>query len=119
LNILRIGFVASEITKHGGIAICAPIAPYKETREKVRETISEYGKFFEVFVSTSLAVCEMRDRKGLYEKARMGLIPHFTGVNDPYEVPESPEFVIDTQTCSPVEGAQVIFRRLENEGFIR
>ena len=96
LNILRIGYVASEITKHGGIAICAPIAPYIKTRRKVRELISQHGSFVEIHVSTSLAVCEQRDTKGLYAKARAGLIKQFTGVDDPYEKPENAEIVIDT-----------------------
>lgn len=119
LNILRIGFVATEITKNGGIAICAPIAPYQATRQKVREAISEAGGFFEVFVSTSLEVCEARDRKGLYAKARAGIIKEFTGISDPYEEPESSELAIDTQDCLPDEAAQRIILRLEKEGYIR
>ena len=119
LNILRIGYVASEITKNGGIAICAPIAPYQVTRQKVRESISQVGGFFEVYVSTSLLVCEARDRKGLYAKARAGIIKEFTGISDPYEAPESSELVIDTQDCLPDEAAQRIILRLEKEGYIR
>ncbi len=119
INILRIGFVASEITKNGGIAICAPIAPYLATRQKVREAISSVGGFFEVFVSTSLEECEARDRKGLYAKARAGIIKEFTGISDPYEAPESPELAIDTQDCLPDEAAQRIILRLEKEGYIR
>ena len=90
LNIRRIGFVASEITKNGGIAICAPIAPYRETRRAVREMVEAQGAFIEIHVSTPLDVCESRDRKGLYAKARKGIIPEFTGISDPYEVPEQP-----------------------------
>ncbi len=119
LNILRIGYVASEITKHGGIALCAPIAPYQATRRKVREMVSEVGGFVEVYVSTSLEVCESRDRKGLYAKARAGLIQQFTGINDPYEVPKSAELSIDTQECSPDEAAQRILLKLESMGYIR
>lgn len=119
LNILRIGFVANEITKNGGIAICAPIAPYRETRRKVRDNISGSGGFFEVFVDTPLEVCEARDRKGLYAKARAGIIKEFTGISDPYEAPENAELVIDTQDCLPDEAAQRIILRLEKEGFIR
>ncbi len=119
LNILRIGFVATEITKNGGIAICAPIAPYQATRQKVREAISGVGGFFEVFVSTSLEECEARDRKGLYAKARAGIIKEFTGISDPYEAPETPELEIDTQDCLPDEAAQRIILRLEKEGYIR
>ena len=89
LNILRIGYVASEITKSGGIAICAPIAPYAETRRRVREMIEPHGGFIEIHVATPLKVCEQRDRKGLYAKARAGLIKGFTGISDPYEVPEN------------------------------
>ena len=96
LNIQRIGFVASEITKNGGIAICAPIAPYAATRRQVREMIQPLGGFLEVHVATPLEVCEERDRKGLYAKARAGLIKGFTGIDDPYEVPENAEIVIDT-----------------------
>ncbi|HHL40346.1 MAG TPA: bifunctional sulfate adenylyltransferase/adenylylsulfate kinase [Deltaproteobacteria bacterium] len=119
LNILRIGFVAGEITKNGGIAICAPIAPYAETRRRVRELISGYGGFFEVYVSTSLEVCEARDRKGLYAKARAGIIKEFTGISDPYEAPVSPEMEIDTEECLPDEAAQKIILRLEKEGYIK
>ncbi len=119
LNILRIGFVATEITRNGGIAICAPIAPYQATRQKVREAISGVGGFFEVFVSTPLETCQSRDRKGLYAKARAGLIKEFTGISDPYEEPESSELAIDTQDCLPDEAAQRIILRLEKEGYIR
>jgi sulfate adenylyltransferase len=97
LNILRIGYVASEITKAGGVAICAPIAPYRATRRKVREMVEAYGGFIEVHVATAIEVCEQRDRKGLYAKARQGLIKEFTGIDDPYEIPEKPEMVIDTK----------------------
>jgi len=118
LNIRRIGYVASEITKNGGIAICAPIAPYTETRRAVREMIEERGAFIEVHVATSLEVCEGRDRKGLYAKARKGLIPEFTGISDPYEVPERAELVVDTADCSPMEAAQEIYLYLLREGYI-
>lgn len=118
LNIRRIGFVASEITKNGGIAICAPIAPYRETRRAVREMIEERGAFIEIHVATSLDVCESRDRKGLYAKARKGLIPEFTGISDPYEVPERAELTIDTANVSPMEAAQEIYLYLLKEGYI-
>ena len=118
LNIRRIGFVASEITKNGGIAICAPIAPYKETRRAVREMIEAQGAFIEIHVSTPLDVCESRDRKGLYAKARKGLIPEFTGISDPYEVPENPEMQIDTSQLSPTEAAQAILLYLFKEGYL-
>jgi sulfate adenylyltransferase len=119
LNIQRIGFVASEITKHGGIAICAPIAPYRDMRRRVRAMVETHGGFVEVHVATPLETCEERDRKGLYAKARAGIIKEFTGISDPYEVPEHAELVIDTRECSPLEAAQLIVTRLETEGFIR
>ena len=119
INILRIGFVASEITKNGGIAICAPIAPYAATRREVREMVSPGGGFLEVYVATSIEVCEERDRKGLYAKARAGLIKEFTGISDPYETPENPEMAIDTTECTPDEAAQRIILKLEKLGYIK
>ena len=118
LNILRIGYVASEITKHKGIAICAPIAPYQATRQAVREMVAESGNFLEVYVSTPLEVCEQRDSKGLYAKARAGLLPEFTGINDPYEIPEKPEITIDTAIMSCEEGVQLIVNKLIELGLI-
>lgn len=118
LNVRRIGFVASEITKNGGVAICAPIAPYMNTRRAVRELIEEHGAMIEIHVATPLEVCEQRDRKGLYAKARKGLIPEFTGISDPYEVPEHPQLRIDTSGRSPVEAAQEIFLYLLREGYL-
>jgi sulfate adenylyltransferase len=119
INIRRIGFVASEITKHGGTAICAPIAPYQATRRAVRSMIEEWGGFLEIHVSTSVEVCEGRDRKGLYAKARAGLIPEFTGVSDPYEIPENAELTIDTTRYSVEEAVQMIVLKLEHEGYLR
>lgn len=119
LNIRRIGYVASEVTKHGGIAICAPIAPYAATRRIVRDTISPVGGFVEVHVATPLEVCEERDRKGLYAKARAGIIKEFTGISDPYEAPEHPEMVIDTTEISPDLAAHRVLVKLEAMGFIR
>jgi len=119
LNIRRIGFVASEITKNGGIAICAPIAPYASTRRIVREMITPAGGFIEIHVSTPLEVCEERDRKGLYAKARAGIIKEFTGISDPYEVPESAEMVIDTVDITPDLAAHRILIQLEAMGFIK
>ena len=118
LNIRRIGFVASEITKNGGIALCAPIAPYDSVRQDVEATIRPGGGFILVHVNTPLEVCEQRDRKGLYAKARAGIIKQFTGISDPYEVPENPEIPLDTTELSPEESAQKIILFLEREGYI-
>jgi sulfate adenylyltransferase len=118
INVRRIGFVASEITKNRGIAICAPIAPYDATRAEIRRTIETHGGFIEVHVSTPLKICEKRDRKGMYAKARAGLIKGFTGVDDPYESPESPEVIIDTTDLTPDEAAQEILLLLGQKGYI-
>lgn len=117
-NVRRIGFVAGEITKNRGIAICAPIAPYNGTRAEIRNAIEDYGGFIEVHVSTPIKICEKRDRKGMYAKARAGLIKGFTGVDDPYEVPESPEVRIDTTDLTPDEAAQEILLFLGQKGYI-
>ena len=119
LNIQRIGFVASEITKNGGIAICAPIAPYTKTRRLVREMIEPNGGFIEIHVATPIEVCEARDRKGLYAKARAGLLKGFTGIDDPYEAPENAEMVVDTSDLTPDIIAHRIIVKLESLGFIR
>jgi sulfate adenylyltransferase len=119
LNIQRIGFVASEITKNRGIAICAPIAPYTRIRRQVRETVGAVGGFVEVYVSTPVEICEKRDRKGLYAKARAGIIKGFTGVDDPYEAPQNPEIEIDTQNLSPDLAAHRVLITLEKLGYIR
>jgi len=118
LNILRIGFVASEITKNGGIAICAPIAPYTATRREVRDMIQPHGGFVEIFVSTPLEICEQRDRKGLYKKARAGEIKEFTGISDPYEKPENPELEINTTKLQPDRAVQQILLKLEHLGYL-
>ncbi len=118
INVRRIGFVASEITKNRGIAICAPIAPYESTRSEIRSTIESYGGFIEVHVSTPIEICEKRDRKGMYAKARAGLIKGFTGVDDPYEIPASPEVSINTTDITPSEAAQEILLFLGQKGFI-
>ena len=118
LNILRIGYVAAEITKNGGIAICAPIAPYAATRRQVRSVIEAVGGFVEIHVATPLAVCEQRDRKGLYAKARAGVIKGVTGIDDPYETPENPEMVINTESISAELAAQRVLVKLESMGFI-
>ena len=119
LNIQRIGFVASEITKNGGIAICAPIAPYDKIRKYNRSIISSQGGYILVYNATPLDICEQRDRKGLYAKARAGIIKEFTGVSDPYEVPAEAEIIIDTTDKTPEEAVQEIILYLEKEGYIK
>lgn len=119
LNIRRIGFVASEITKNGGIAICAPIAPYSAVRREVRELVENYGGFIEIHVATPIEECERRDRKGLYAKARAGLVKGFTGIDDPYEAPEKPELKLDTSEITPDECAHKVLLTLERLGFIK
>ena len=118
LNIRRIGYVASEITKNGGIAICAPIAPYTATRRAVREAIEAYGTFVEVHVATPLEECERRDRKGLYAMARAGKIKEFTGISDPYEEPKNPELRIETERTDVDNCAQQVILKLEGLGLI-
>jgi sulfate adenylyltransferase len=118
LNICRIGFVAAEIARHGGIAICAPIAPFAAARAQVRQMVSETGDFFLIHVATPVEVCESRDRKGLYAKARAGLIGQFTGVSDPYEVPADAELVIDTSEVSRSAAVQAILTMLTSGGWL-
>ncbi|HEV2845683.1 MAG TPA: adenylyl-sulfate kinase, partial [Thermoanaerobaculia bacterium] len=118
INIRRIGFVASEITKNGGIAICAPIAPYDAVRKEVRSIVEPGGGFVLVFIATPIDVCEERDRKGLYAKARAGILKEFTGISDPYEEPGDADVVIDTTKLSPEEAAQEILLYLEKEGYV-
>jgi sulfate adenylyltransferase len=118
LNVSRIGYVASEITKNRGVAVCAPIAPYDSVRKHVREMIEPLGGFILVHLDTPLEVCESRDRKGLYAKAREGIIKEFTGISDPYEAPDDAEVVVDTARLTPEESAQEIILHLEREGYI-
>ena len=118
INVRRIGFVASEITKNRGVAICAPIAPYAETRGEIRRMIEAYGGFIEVHVATPLEVCEKRDRKGMYAKAKAGLIKGFTGVDDPYETPQAPEVRVETSDRTPEESAQEILLYLGQKGYL-
>jgi sulfate adenylyltransferase len=118
INIRRIGYVASEITKNGGIAICAPIAPYDAVRKQVRQMIEPFGGFVLVHVATPLEICEQRDRKGLYAKARAGIVKEFTGISDPYEAPADAEVTINTAELSAEEAAQEIILHLEQQGFI-
>ena len=118
LNIKRIGYVASEITKNGGVAICAPIAPYDSVRKEVRSMVEPLGGFILVHVATSVEVCEQRDRKGLYAKARAGIIKEFTGVSDPYETPDDADIVIDTADLTAEEAAQQIVLHCEKHGYV-
>jgi sulfate adenylyltransferase len=116
-NILRIGFVASELARHGGMVICAAISPYRATRNAVRQMVGN-DHFIEVFVDTPIDVCEERDVKGLYARARRGQISGFTGVDDPYEEPVNPEIVLKTVTIGPDENARSIVAYLEERGFL-
>ncbi len=118
INIKRIGYVASEITKNGGIAICAPIAPYAATRRTVRDMVEQYGAFIEVHVATAIEECERRDRKGLYKLAREGKIKEFTGISDPYEAPVAPELRLDTESVEVDHCAHQVILKLEQMGLI-
>jgi sulfate adenylyltransferase len=117
-NILRIGFVASEIVRHDGVVICAAVSPYKSTRDQVRSMMPE-GNFIEVFVDTPAAECERRDVKGLYAKARRGEILGFTGIDDPYEAPSNPEILISTTELTPNHAAERIMQYLTQNDFIK
>jgi sulfate adenylyltransferase len=116
-NILRIGFVAGEIARHGGSVICAAISPYRSARNEVRKMVGS-DRFIEVFVDTPIEVCEQRDVKGLYERARRGQITGFTGVDDPYEPPVDPELVLDTVNRNVEENAHQIIKYLEDQGLL-
>ena len=117
-NIERIGWVAARLTRHGAAVIAAAISPYTETRDKAREMVEQFGPFVEVYVKASVDECARRDVKGLYEKAFKGEITGFTGVDDPYEEPPSPEVVVDTESQSPEESAQAIVDKLEVLGLV-
>jgi sulfate adenylyltransferase len=117
-NIRRIGFVATEIARHGGVAICAAVSPYLMTRNEVRDMVGP-DHFIEVFVDTPLEVCEQRDAKGMYAKARRGEITGFTGIDDPYEPPTHPEITLDTVARTPEENARRILAYLMQRGFVR
>ena len=118
LNIRRIGYVAGEVTKHGGICICAAIAPFRTARAEVRARISQLGGFYEVYIATPLAVCESRDPKGLYKKARRGEIKGFTGIDDPFEIPEDAEISIDTSRISPDDAVKKILALPQRDGLL-
>jgi sulfate adenylyltransferase len=116
-NILRIGFVAGEIARQNGTVVCAAISPYRNTRNAAREMVGD-DRFVEVFVDTPLEVCEERDVKGLYAKARRGEIKGFTGIDDPYEAPQHPEIHLETVGKTPEENAREIVAYLEERGFL-
>ena len=118
INVKRIGYVASEITKNRGIAICAPIAPYESDRNFNKELISQYGGYIEVFVSTPLDICEERDSKGLYALARKGVIKEFTGISDPYEQPENPDIIIDSSEEDPKILIEKIINKIKSLGYM-
>jgi sulfate adenylyltransferase len=118
LNIRRIGYVAAEITRHGGMAICAPIAPFAQARDEVRQWVEEVGDFVLVHVATPLAECERRDRKGLYARARQGLIPDFTGISSPYEVPEDADLRLDTSRMAVAEAVEAVRSLLDGRGYL-
>jgi sulfate adenylyltransferase len=118
INVQRIGYVASEVTKNNGIAICAPIAPYEKDRLINRNLISTYGGYIEIFVNTSLKKCEERDSKGLYKLARKGIIKEFTGISDPYEIPKNAEIVIDSGEKTPEDLVEELYVRIQELGYI-
>lgn len=118
LNIRRIGYVAGEVTRHGGICICAAIAPFRSARDEARSRISQLGKFYEIHIATPLAVCEQRDPKGLYKKARRGEIKGFTGIDDPFEAPEKPELYLDTSQHSIAESVAKILSLPKADGLL-
>jgi sulfate adenylyltransferase len=116
-NVRRIGFVAAEIVRHDGIVICAAVSPYKATRQEVRQMVGR-EKFLEVFVNTPLWLCEQRDPKGLYAKARRHELIGFTGIDDPYELPENPEIILDTAANSQDVNANLILQYLREKGLL-
>jgi sulfate adenylyltransferase len=118
LNIRRIGFVAAEVTRHGGLAICAPIAPFADVRAEVRAAVEATGDFLLIHVSTPLAECERRDRKGLYARARKGLIPDFTGISSPYEVPLDADLRVDTSRIPVVAAVDAVWTLLSDRGYL-
>jgi sulfate adenylyltransferase len=118
LNIARIGYVAAEVARHGGIAICAPIAPYAQARAAAREMVTEVGDFLLIYISTPVDVCAARDRKGLYAKARAGLIKGFTGVSDPYEEPRDADLVLDTSAMTRQQAVDSVLKLLSTGGWL-
>jgi sulfate adenylyltransferase len=117
-NVRHVGSMAADVTKAGEIALCALIAPYDGARHDVREMVTQHGGFFLVYLATPLQVCEQRDPKGLYKKARAGLISNFTGISDPYEPPTDADLILDTSKLSPAEETGLILRHLAKEGYL-
>jgi sulfate adenylyltransferase len=117
-NIRRIGFVASEIVRHGGLVVCAAVSPYRVTRDDARNMVGR-KHFIEIFVDTPIEICEQRDAKGMYAKARRGEIKNFTGIDDPYEPPDSPDIILQTTTTTPVENARIVLDFIIQQGFVR
>ncbi len=117
-NIARIGFVAAEVARHGGIALCAAIAPYRAARDKNRARISKHAHYIEVHVATALATCMARDPKGLYKKALAGEVKGVTGIDDPYEAPKNPELVLDTTGVSTEQCAEQVLATLRERGLL-
>ena len=118
LNVDRIGWVASRLTRHGAVVLVSAISPYEETRQRAREQVEQFGAFVEIFVDASLDTCSLRDVKGLYEKALAGDIPSFTGVSDPYEPPTRPDLILATETERPKESAARVVGKLAELGLI-
>jgi sulfate adenylyltransferase len=119
LNVLRHGYVASEVVRHGGIAICTLIAPYAADRAEMRQQVTRYGNFVEIYLSTPLAECERRDPKGLYAKARAGKLAHMTGIDDPYEPPAKPELKLDGAQLGVEQLAERVTNYLVERGLLR
>ena len=116
-HLQRMGYVASEITKHKGVALCAAIAPYADTRQVIRHLVNQYGGFIEVYVSTPLTICKQRDIKGLYQKAEAGLISGFTGIDAPYQAPTAADVIIDTSICTVQDAVLMILSVIEKQGY--
>ncbi|HUP91021.1 MAG TPA: adenylyl-sulfate kinase [Solimonas sp.] len=118
LNIRRIGYVAAEVVRHGGVCVCAVIAPFASSRDEARQRISDYGRFYEVYVSTPLEVCETRDPKGLYRRARRGELKSFTGIDDPFEAPRKPDLALDTSRIGVAESVRRVLALPERDGLL-
>ncbi len=118
LNVLRHGYIAAEIARHGGIAICSLIAPYQADRTEMRHLVARYGSFVEIYLSTPLTECERRDPKGLYARARAGQLPHMTGIDDPYEPPQRPELELNGGRLTVAESVERVIAFLLKTGLV-